>query len=50
MTAGALLLRICSGSGTRFAIAAAVTLVVPIAYHLFAVVLRVPLPRGLFGW
>jgi hypothetical protein len=23
---------------------------VPVVYHLFAVFLRVPLPRGLLGW
>ncbi len=50
VTAGALLLAYLLRLGTRFAIAAPLTLVVPIAYHLFAVVLRVPLPRGIFGW
>lgn len=51
VTAGALLFSYLLRLGTRVAIAAPLTLLlVPAAYHLFAVLLRVPLPRGLLGW
>lgn len=51
LTAGVLLLAHLLRLGTRPAVAAALALVlVPAAYHVFAVVLRVPLPRGLLGW
>jgi hypothetical protein len=37
--------------GTRPAVAVALALtLVPAAYHVFAVVLRVPLPAGMLGW
>jgi tripartite-type tricarboxylate transporter receptor subunit TctC len=51
LTAGVLLLAHLWRLGTRPAVAATLALVlVPAAYHVFAVVLRVPLPRGLLGW
>lgn len=51
LTAGALLLVHLVRLGTRPAVALPLTLVlVPVAYHVFAVVLRVPLPRGFLGW
>jgi hypothetical protein len=51
LTAGALLLAHLLRLGTRAAIAIPLAvLLVPAAYHVFAVVLRVPLPRGLLGW
>ena len=51
LTAGALLLVHLLRLGTRPAVAVPLTLLlVPAAYHVFAVVLRVPLPRGLLGW
>lgn len=43
-----LLLR-CLGNQWRQAIVAGVV-IVPLTYHLFAVVLRVPLPHGWLGW
>jgi putative tricarboxylic transport membrane protein len=50
-TAGLLLLVYLLRLGTRAAVAVPVAvLLVPVAYHLFAVILRVPLPRGLLGW
>jgi hypothetical protein len=37
--------------GVRCWVATAISLgVVPLVYHLFAVVLRVPLPQGWIGW
>lgn len=51
LTAGALLLAQLLRLGTRPRVALPLTLVlVPLTYQLFAVLLRVPLPRGLFGW
>jgi tripartite-type tricarboxylate transporter receptor subunit TctC len=51
LTAGVLLLAHLVRLGTRPAVALPVAAVlVPAAYQLFAVVLRVPLPRGLLGW
>ena len=51
LTAGVLLLAYLLRLGTRPPIAATITLMlVPAMYHVFAVILRVPLPRGLFGW
>ena len=51
LTAGALLLAHLRRLGTRAAVAVPLAgLLVPVAYHLFAVVLRVPLPRGWLGW
>ena len=51
LTAGALLLAHLLRLGTRAAVAVPLAgVLVPAAYHLFAVVLRVPLPRGLLGW
>jgi len=51
VTAGALLLAHLLRLGTRPVVALPLALLlVPAAYHLFAVVLRVPLPRGLLGW
>jgi len=37
------------GGGWRAGLLVA-TVVVPVVYHVFAVLLRVPLPRGVFGW
>jgi tripartite-type tricarboxylate transporter receptor subunit TctC len=51
LTAGALLLVHLLRLGTKPAVAVAVALLlVPAAYEVFAVLLRVPLPRGLLGW
>jgi putative tricarboxylic transport membrane protein len=51
ITATALLLAYLVSLGTRPAIATPlVLLIVPLVYQVFAVALRVPLPRGLFGW
>ncbi len=51
ISAGALLLLHLRRLGTRAAVAVPLAiLLVPAAYHLFAVFLRVPLPRGLLGW
>lgn len=51
LTAGVLLLAYLMRLGTRRLTAAMITLLlVPAMYHVFAVILRVPLPRGLFGW
>jgi tripartite-type tricarboxylate transporter receptor subunit TctC len=51
LTAGVLLLAYLVRLGTRPFTAAAISLLlVPAMYHVFAVILRVPLPRGLFGW
>jgi tripartite-type tricarboxylate transporter receptor subunit TctC len=51
LTAGALLLLHLLRLGTRAAVAVPLTLLlVPAAYQLFAVILRVPLPRGWLGW
>ena len=51
LTAGVLLLAYLLWLGTRAAVAVPVAVIlVPIVYHVFAVLLRVPLPRGLFGW
>jgi hypothetical protein len=51
VTAGALLLAHLLRLGTRPAVAVPLALLlVPAAYQLFAVILRVPLPRGLIGW
>ena len=51
LTAGVLLLAYLMRLGTRPLTAATITLLlVPAMYHVFAVILRVPLPRGLFGW
>jgi tripartite-type tricarboxylate transporter receptor subunit TctC len=51
LTAGLLLLVYLLRLGTRATVAVPVAvLLVPVAYHVFAVILRVPLPRGLLGW
>lgn len=51
LTAGVLLILLLLRLGTRWPTAVAVAVVlVPSAYHVFAVVLRVPLPRGWLGW
>jgi tripartite-type tricarboxylate transporter receptor subunit TctC len=51
ITATALLLAYLVSLGTRPAIATPLALlIVPLVYQVFAVALRVPLPRGLFGW
>ncbi len=51
LTAGFLLLAYLVRLGTRPRVAAPLTVaLVPAVYHLFAVILRVPLPRGLLGW
>jgi tripartite-type tricarboxylate transporter receptor subunit TctC len=51
LTAGVLLLAYLIRLGTRPLTSATITLLlVPAMYHVFAVILRVPLPRGLFGW
>ena len=51
LTAGALLLLYLVRLGTRLSVALPLTLVlVPVAYYVFAVVLRVSLPRGILGW
>jgi hypothetical protein len=47
----ALLLLYLTRLGTRLSVAAAITVVVvPLTYYVFAVVLRVGLPRGFFAW
>jgi tripartite-type tricarboxylate transporter receptor subunit TctC len=51
VTAGVLLAVYLIRLGTRPVIAAPLTLLlVPAVYYVFAVLLRVPLPRGLLGW
>ena len=51
LTAGILLLVYLIRLGTRPRIAVPITLVlVPAAYYVFAVLLRVALPRGILGW
>jgi tripartite-type tricarboxylate transporter receptor subunit TctC len=51
VTAGVLLLVYLLRLGTRPGVAVPVAvLLVPAAYQVFAVFLRVPLPRGLLGW
>jgi tripartite-type tricarboxylate transporter receptor subunit TctC len=51
LTAGGLLLVHLLRLGTRPRVALPLTLLlVPAAYQLFAVLLRVPLPRGMLGW
>jgi tripartite-type tricarboxylate transporter receptor subunit TctC len=51
VTAGALLLVYLIRLGTSAAVAAPLSLLlVPSVYYVFAVLLRVPLPRGIFGW
>jgi tripartite-type tricarboxylate transporter receptor subunit TctC len=51
LTAGALLLLLLLRLGTRWPVAVAVSLLlVPLTYQVFAVALRVPLPRGWLGW
>lgn len=51
LTAGLLLLAYLLRLGTRATVAVPVAVVlVPVAYHVFAVILRVPLPRGVLGW
>jgi putative tricarboxylic transport membrane protein len=51
VTAGVLLLVYLIRLGTRPVIAAPLALLlIPTVYYVFAVLLRVPLPRGLLGW
>ncbi|HVR72220.1 MAG TPA: tripartite tricarboxylate transporter substrate-binding protein [Vicinamibacteria bacterium] len=51
LTAAALLLAHLLRLGTRPAVAVPLALTLaPAAYHVFAVVLRVPLPAGMLGW
>ena len=51
VTAGVLLLVYLLRLGTRLAVAAPLSLLlVPSIYYVFAVLLRVPLPRGILGW
>ena len=51
LVTSALLLLYLTRLGTRLSVAAAITVVVvPLAYYVFAVVLRVGLPRGFFAW
>ena len=51
ITAGALLFAYLLRLGTRPRVAVAVTLVVaPAAYYVFAILLRVSLPRGVLAW
>ena len=51
LTAGTLLLMYLLRLGTRPRVAVPLVLgLVPTAYHIFAVLLRVSLPRGLLGW
>jgi tripartite-type tricarboxylate transporter receptor subunit TctC len=51
LTAGVLLLVHLLRLGTRAKVAIPLAvLLVPAAYHVFGVILRVPLPRGLIGW
>ena len=51
LTAATLLIIHLWRLGTRLRVAILVTLlIVPLVYQIFAVALRVPLPRGVFGW
>jgi tripartite-type tricarboxylate transporter receptor subunit TctC len=51
LTAGLLLVLLLVRLGNRLLVSAAVSVVVvPAIYQLFAVALKVPLPRGWFGW
>ena len=51
LVTSALLLLYLTRLGTRLSVAAAITVVVvPLTYYVFAVVLRVGLPRGFFAW
>ena len=51
ITATVLVLALMRCFQVRWGMALPVTLIlVPIVYHIFAVLLRVPLPRGIFGW
>jgi hypothetical protein len=51
LTAGTLLLVYLVRLGTRLRIALPLTLIlVPVAYYVFAGLLRVALPRGILGW
>lgn len=51
LTAGGLLILLLLRLGTRWPTAVAVAVVlVPLVYEIFAVRLRVPLPRGWLGW
>jgi tripartite-type tricarboxylate transporter receptor subunit TctC len=51
VTAGVLLLAYLLRLGTRAKVAVPLAVIlVPVAYQVFAVFLRVPLPRGLLGW
>ncbi len=51
LTAGLLLFLLLVRLGNRLVVSAAVSVVVvPVIYQLFAVALKVPLPRGWFGW
>lgn len=51
LTAGGILFLLLVRMGTRVWVSALVTLfLVPAVYALFATLLRVPLPQGLFGW
>jgi tripartite-type tricarboxylate transporter receptor subunit TctC len=51
VTAGFLLLAYLLRLGTRAKVAVPLAMIlVPVAYQVFAVFLRVPLPRGLLGW
>ena len=51
ITASVLMLVLLLRMGTRWTVAVAVSVVVvPLAYQVFAVALRVPLPRGWLGW
>jgi len=51
LTAGAILFLLLWKLGTRWWVSALITmLLIPGIYTLFAQLLRVPLPRGVFGW
>ena len=51
LTAGVLLILLLLRQGTRWLTAIAIAVVlVPLVYQVFAVWLRVPLPRGWLGW
>jgi tripartite-type tricarboxylate transporter receptor subunit TctC len=51
VTAGVLLLAYLLRLGTRAKVAVPLAVIlVPVAYQVFAVFLRVPLPRGILGW
>jgi tripartite-type tricarboxylate transporter receptor subunit TctC len=51
LVTSALLLIYLTRLGTRLSVGAAITVVVvPLTYYVFAVVLRVGLPRGFFAW